>query len=79
MRGGRATAELLRNHTVVRNVIAQEGIDNIVDLAAIGSEETVARQLRSYLDAGATELTLSPLERTDSADHEALWRLAAEL
>ncbi len=62
-----------------RNVIAREGIDNVVDLAAIGSEETVARQLRSYLDAGATELTLSPLERTDSAEREALWSLAAEL
>jgi F420-dependent oxidoreductase-like protein len=62
-----------------RKVIAREGVDDIVDLAAIGSEETVARQLRSYLEAGATELTLSPLERTDSADHEALWRLAAGL
>jgi F420-dependent oxidoreductase-like protein len=62
-----------------RNVIAREGVDNIVELAAIGPEEAVARQLASYLDAGATELTLSPLERTDSADRESLWRLAAAL
>jgi F420-dependent oxidoreductase-like protein len=62
-----------------RNVIAREGVDSIVELAAIGSEESIARQLNSYLDAGATELTLSPLDRTDSADHEALWRLAAAL
>ncbi len=62
-----------------RKVIAREGIDNVVDLAAIGSEETVVRQLSSYLDAGATELTLSPLERTDSAEREALWSLAAAL
>jgi F420-dependent oxidoreductase-like protein len=62
-----------------RKVIAREGIDNIVDLAAIGSEKTVVRQLHSYLDAGATELTLSPLERTDSAEREALWSLAAGL
>ncbi len=62
-----------------RNVIAREGVASITDLAAIGSEEAVVRQLTSYLDAGATELTLSPLERTDSADREALWRLAAAL
>jgi hypothetical protein len=62
-----------------RKVIAREGIDNIVDLAAIGTEKTVVRQLYSYLDAGATELTLSPLERTDSAEREALWSLAAGL
>jgi F420-dependent oxidoreductase-like protein len=62
-----------------RNVIAREGVDSIVDLAAIGSEETVARTLHSYLNAGATELTLSPLERTDSAEREALWSLAAGL
>lgn len=62
-----------------RNVIAREGVDSIVELAAVGPEEAVARQLASYLDAGATELTLSPLERTDSADREALWRLAAAL
>jgi F420-dependent oxidoreductase-like protein len=62
-----------------RNVIAREGVDNIAELAAVGPEEAVARQLASYLDAGATELTLSPLERTDSADREAVWRLAAAL
>jgi F420-dependent oxidoreductase-like protein len=62
-----------------RNVIAREGVDSIVELAAVGPEKDVARQLASYLDAGATELTLSPLERTDSADREALWRLAAAL
>lgn len=62
-----------------RNVIAREGVDNIAELAAVGPEEAVARQLASYLDAGATELTLSPLERTDSADRERLWSLAAAL
>jgi alkanesulfonate monooxygenase SsuD/methylene tetrahydromethanopterin reductase-like flavin-dependent oxidoreductase (luciferase family) len=60
-------------------VIACEGVDSIVELAAIGSKESIARQLISYLDAGAAELTLSPLDRTDSADHEALWRLAPAL
>jgi F420-dependent oxidoreductase-like protein len=62
-----------------RNVIAREGVASIVDLAAIGSEEAVARQLHSYLDAGATEVTISPLDRSASVDREALWRLAAGL
>ncbi|WP_428338620.1 TIGR03564 family F420-dependent LLM class oxidoreductase [Mycobacterium sp.] len=60
-----------------RKVIAREGVDSVLDLPAVGPEETVVRQLHSYLDAGATELTLSPLERTDSAEREALWSLAA--
>lgn len=62
-----------------RNVIAREGLDNVVDLAAIGPEESVIRQLRRYLDAGATDLVLSPLDRSQSADREALWRLTAAL
>jgi hypothetical protein len=74
-----AAAELLRGHTLVSQVIAREGIDNIVDLAAMGSKKIVVRQLHSYLDAGATKLTLSPLERTDSTEREALWSLAAGL
>ena len=37
------------------------------------------QQLHSYLQAGATELTLSPLERTVSAEREDLWSLAAGL
>ena len=77
-----AAAEQLSFYAAIpsyRNVIARERVDSIVELAAVGPEESVARQLASYLDAGATELTLSPLERTDSADRDALWRLAAAL
>lgn len=77
-----AAAEQLSFYAAIpsyRNVIAREGVESIAELAAVGPEESVARQLASYLDAGATELTLSPLERTDSADREAVWRLAAAL
>jgi len=77
-----AAAEQLSFYAAIpsyRNVIARERVDSIAELAAVGPEESVARQLASYLDAGATELTLSPLERTDSADRDALWRLAAAL
>lgn len=62
-----------------RNVIAREGVDSITDLAAIGSEKSVVEKLKSYQDAGATELTLSPLDRADDADRETLWSLAATL
>lgn len=62
-----------------RNVIAREGLASVVDLAAIGKEEDVARQLRRYKDAGATDVIISPLDRSESVDRNALWRLAAEL
>ncbi len=62
-----------------RNVIAREGLSNAVELAAIGPEESVLRQVRRYFDAGATDVVLSPLDRSASVDREALWRLTAAL
>jgi F420-dependent oxidoreductase-like protein len=62
-----------------QKVIAREGVASAADLAAIGSAETVSRQLRSYLDAGATDVVLSALDRASAAQAEALWAVAAEL
>jgi F420-dependent oxidoreductase-like protein len=62
-----------------QKVIAREGVASAADLAAIGPAESVTRQLRSYLDAGATDVVLSPLDRADSAMAEELWALAATL
>jgi F420-dependent oxidoreductase-like protein len=62
-----------------RNVIAREGLASVADLAAIGSAESVARQLQRYRDAGATDVVISPLDRTASVDRDALWRLTATL
>ena len=62
-----------------RKVIAREGLASVTELAAIGPEGSVVRQLRRYLDAGATDVVLSPLDRSASADREALWRLVAAL
>jgi alkanesulfonate monooxygenase SsuD/methylene tetrahydromethanopterin reductase-like flavin-dependent oxidoreductase (luciferase family) len=62
-----------------QKVIAREGIDSVADLAAIGSVEAVSRKLRSYLDAGATDVVLSALDRADAAVAEELWAVAAEL
>jgi len=60
-----------------QKVLAREGIASAAELAAIGSAEAVARQLRRYLDAGATDVVLSPLDRTRPS--EELWAVATSL
>ena len=50
-----------------QRVIAREGVASAADLAAIGPAESVVRQLKRYLDAGATDVVLSPLDRDDLA------------
>ncbi|KMO72229.1 LLM class F420-dependent oxidoreductase [Mycolicibacterium chubuense] len=60
-----------------QKVIAREGVATLAELAAIGDEETVLRSLRRYLDAGATDVVLSPLDR--NGPDETLWELAASL
>jgi F420-dependent oxidoreductase-like protein len=62
-----------------QRVIAREGVDNVAELAAVGSFDVVARQLQTYLDAGATDVVLSPLDRSGSADREAVWAVAASM
>ncbi|OBI90888.1 LLM class F420-dependent oxidoreductase [Mycobacterium sp. 1245805.9] len=62
-----------------RKVIAREGVDSVTELAAVGPEESVVKQLRRYLDAGATDVVISALDQSESVDREALWRLAASL
>jgi alkanesulfonate monooxygenase SsuD/methylene tetrahydromethanopterin reductase-like flavin-dependent oxidoreductase (luciferase family) len=61
-----------------QKVIGREGVDSVVDLAAIGSTEQVAERLRAYLAAGATDVVLSPL-RAEQADLEALWAVARNI
>jgi alkanesulfonate monooxygenase SsuD/methylene tetrahydromethanopterin reductase-like flavin-dependent oxidoreductase (luciferase family) len=75
-------AEKLRFYEAIpsyMNVIAREGVASAADLAAVGSAESVRRQLQSYLDAGATDVVLSPLAWTGAAAAEELWALAASL
>ncbi|MFL6083641.1 MAG: TIGR03564 family F420-dependent LLM class oxidoreductase [Mycobacterium sp.] len=45
-----------------QKVFAREGVSSAIDLAVIGPAEMVSRRLKSYLDAGATDLTLLPLQ-----------------
>ncbi|WP_197378642.1 TIGR03564 family F420-dependent LLM class oxidoreductase [Mycolicibacterium mengxianglii] len=61
-----------------QKVVAREGVDSVADLAVVGSEAEVRRALQRYLDAGATDVVLSPL-RTEPGDAEASWAVAASL
>jgi F420-dependent oxidoreductase-like protein len=62
-----------------QKVIAREGVASATDLAAIGPAESVVRQLKRYLDAGATDVVLSPLDRDDALVAEKIWAVAASL
>jgi F420-dependent oxidoreductase-like protein len=62
-----------------QKVLAREGVASAGDLAAVGSAESIARQLRSYLDAGATDVVISPVDRADATAAEALWAIAGSL
>ncbi|MGV9803342.1 TIGR03564 family F420-dependent LLM class oxidoreductase [Mycobacterium sp. NPDC003449] len=62
-----------------QKVIARENVGSVVDLAAVGSAESVRRKLRAYLDAGATDVLLSPLDWTEPAASDELWAVAASL
>jgi F420-dependent oxidoreductase-like protein len=57
-------------------VLAREGVSGAADIAAVGPAEAVRKQLQRYRDAGATDVVLSQL-RSDSADPERLWEVAA--
>jgi F420-dependent oxidoreductase-like protein len=73
-----ATQQLSFYETIpsYRNVIAREGVASAADIAAVGSPESVRRQLQRYLDAGATDVVLSPLNRADVAVAEETWAVA---
>lgn len=80
--GRRAVAEALSFYETIpsyQKVIAREVLASAADLAAIGSAESVARKLQSYLDAGATDVVMSPVDRSDTADRESLCAVAAAL
>jgi F420-dependent oxidoreductase-like protein len=76
-----AAAQLSFYETIpsYQKVIAREAVASVVELAAIGSAESVVRQLQGYLDAGATDVVLSPLDRADAAVAEEIWAAAAAL
>ena len=62
-----------------QRVLNWEGVDRAAELVVAGDEDTVAAGLRRYLDAGATEITLSHTDLAGEADRVRTWRLAGEL
>lgn len=59
-------------------VLERERVEQAGELAAVGPADAVRKHLQRYLDAGATDLVLSPL-RSSSADPELLWEVAASI
>jgi F420-dependent oxidoreductase-like protein len=62
-----------------RAVLEREGISHVADLALVGDEETVAAGIRRYLDAGATDVRVSPAAFTTDEERLRTWRLVGDL
>lgn len=60
-------------------VLDREGIKHPAELALIGDEETVAAGIRRYLDAGATDVRVSPAAFATDEDRLRTWRLVGQL
>jgi F420-dependent oxidoreductase-like protein len=61
-----------------QKVFEREGVSSSVELAVIGTEDEVARGLSAYLDAGATDVVLLPLQ-TEIAELKRVYEVAAAL
>jgi len=73
-----ATMALYDSIPSYQKVYAREGVSSGVELAVIGSAQTVTRRLKSYLDAGATDVALLPLQ-TEPDELRRLYEVAAAL
>ncbi|MFS0898764.1 TIGR03564 family F420-dependent LLM class oxidoreductase [Mycolicibacterium litorale] len=60
-----------------QKIVARENASSASELAAVGPADAVVRQLRRYLDAGATDVVLSPVGRSDAASLAAAREVAA--
>jgi F420-dependent oxidoreductase-like protein len=60
-------------------VLDREGITHASDLALIGDEEAVAAGIRRYLEAGATDIRVSPAAFSSDEERRRTWRLVGEL
>jgi F420-dependent oxidoreductase-like protein len=61
-----------------RKVLDREGVAKAADLAVIGDARAVTGQLRTYLNAGATDVLLVPLQ-AEPDDLRSVWDLATAL
>jgi alkanesulfonate monooxygenase SsuD/methylene tetrahydromethanopterin reductase-like flavin-dependent oxidoreductase (luciferase family) len=76
-----ATADSLAFYDEIssyQKIVAREGVGKAAELAVIGTTDTVHRGLKSYLDAGATDVALVPLQN-DLADLKPVWEAASAL
>jgi F420-dependent oxidoreductase-like protein len=71
-----ATMALYDSIPSYQKVYAREGVSSGVELAVIGSAQPVTRRLKSYLDAGATDVALLPLQ-TEPDELRRLYEVAA--
>ncbi|MET9232210.1 TIGR03564 family F420-dependent LLM class oxidoreductase [Lentzea sp. NPDC003310] len=62
-----------------RRVLALNGTEDPADLALVGDEDTVAKGVREYVEAGATEVVLTAHHDLDAATQSRTRRLAGEL
>ena len=60
-------------------VLDREGIKHPAELALIGDEETVAAGIRRYLDAGATDVRVSPAAFATDDERLRTWQLVGQL
>jgi len=62
-----------------QRVITENGASHARELAVIGDEDTAAAAVRSYLDAGATEVVGTQTGLTGDEDRRRTWRLLGSL
>lgn len=62
-----------------RRIIELEGVSGAADLAVIGDEGTIAKAVRRYVDAGATEIGFTQTDLGSEADQRRTWTVLGEL
>ncbi len=62
-----------------RTVMDRGGASGPADVGVFGDEEFVAQRIRSYFDAGATDVIVSDMGFATPEEHKRTWQLAGEL
>ncbi len=62
-----------------QRIVELSGASKAAELVTVGDEETVAKTVRDYLDAGATEIVLTQTNLGTEEDRRRTWRLLGEL
>jgi F420-dependent oxidoreductase-like protein len=60
-------------------ILEREGLSHVADLALVGNEETVAAGIQRYLDAGATDIRVSPAAFATDEERLRTWQLVGDL